>query len=257
MFGWLRRKRRAKIRQQPFPQEWLPIIEANFSHWPHLTAEEQTELKGHIQVFLAEKFFEGCGGQEMTDEIRVTITANACLLLLHRETDYFPKMKSVLVYPSEFFADIRQRGSGGFIVETEQGRLGESWYRGPVVLSWDAVTHGAADPSDGHNVVLHEFAHQLDSESGAVNGAPVLDDRDHYDDWARVLGAEFHTLIERMHAHRGSDIRGYGATSPAEFFAVVTECFFEKPHQLQKRHPELYEQFKAYYRQDPAGRTDG
>jgi len=256
MFGWLRRKRRAKIRQQPFSDEWLRIIEANFGHWSHLTDDEQAELKGHIQVFLAEKLFEGCGGQEMTDEIRLTIAANACLLLLHRETEYFPKMKSILVYPSEFFADIRQRGSGGFIVETEQGRLGETWYRGPVVLSWDAVAHGAADPSDGHNVVLHEFAHQLDSESGAVNGAPVLDERNRYDDWARVLGEEFQTLIERMHAHRGSDIRGYGATSPAEFFAVVTECFFEKPHQLKKRHPELYQQFKAFYRQDPAGRID-
>jgi len=256
MFGWFKRRRRAKLRQQPFPDEWLPILQANFSHWPRLTADEQAELKGHIHVFLAEKVFEGCGGLDMTHEIRLTIAAFACLLLLHRESDYFPRMKSILVYPSEYVADVRQRGPGGFVIETEQGRLGESWYRGPIVLSWNAVAHGAADSADGHNVVLHEFAHQLDSETGAVNGAPVLDERDRYADWARVLGAEYQTLIERMHAHRGSDLRGYGATSPAEFFAVVTECFFEKPHELKRRHPELYEQFKAFYRQDPAERRN-
>ena len=257
MFGWLTRRRRDKIRRRRFPDEWMAILQRSFSHWAALTRDEQERLRGHIQVFLAEKNFVGCGGLEISDEIRVTIAAQACLLLLNRRADYFPRMKSILVYPAGFVAPIRHAGPGGFVVETEQPRSGESWYRGPIVLSWDDVAQGAADAADGHNVVLHEFAHQLDSEDGSVNGAPDLGAKDRYAAWSRVLGEEFQDLVERMHAHRGSLVRGYGATSPAEFFAVVTECFFEKPHELKRRHPELYEQFKAFYRQDPAGRVEG
>ena len=256
MFGWLKRRRREKLRRRDFPDAWTAILQRNFGHWAALSRDEQEQLRGHIQVFLAEKNFVGCGGLEMTDEIRVTIAAHACLLLLNREVDYFPRMKSIMVHPSEYAAPVLRSAAGGFVVETEQGRLGESWYRGPVVLSWDAVAGGAADPADGHNVVLHEFAHQLDSEDGSVNGAPALGAKERYAAWSRVLGEEFQDLVERLHAHRGSLVRGYGATSPAEFFAVVTETFFEKPHELRKRHPELYEQFREFYSQDPAARIE-
>ena len=255
MFGWLTRRRRERIKRRRFPDEWMAILHRSFSHWAALTRDEQERLRGHIQVFLAEKNFVGCGELEISDEIRVTIAAQACLLLLNRRADYFPRMKSILVYPAGYVSPVRHAGPGGFVVETEQPRAGESWYRGPIVLSWDDVARGAADAADGHNVVLHEFAHQLDSEDGSVNGAPDLGAKDRYTAWSRVLGEEFQDLVERMHDHRGSTIRGYGATSPAEFFAVVTECFFEKPHQLKQRHAELYEQFKSFYGQDPAART--
>ena len=256
MLGFLKRRRRRKIKRQPFPADHLAIVERTCPHWAALSAAEKAELQGHVQVFLAEKRFEGCGGLEITDEMRVAIAATACLLLLGRETDYFPRMISVLVYPTEFVSEIRRVEPGGIVTESEQERLGESWYRGPVVLAWDSVQFGAANARDGRNVVLHEFAHQLDSEDGAVNGAPVLDARAAQQAWANVLGAEYADLLRQIANDAHSDLREYAATNPAEFFAVVTEHFFEQPRRLRKRHPELYEQFKAFFRQDPAARGD-
>ncbi len=141
---------------------------------------------------------------------------------------------------------------GGGLIAGEQGRLGEAWGQGVVVLSWDDVRRGAADMRDGQNVVLHEFAHQLDQEDGAADGAPILPGRSRYVAWARVLGAEYEQLRRDASRGRPSVLDDYGATNPAEFFAVATECFFEKPGLLRRRHPELYEELRAYYRQDPA-----
>ena len=251
MLGFLKDRRRRELRERPLPEAWRAIIDANLPTLKRLPPEDRRELEGHAQVFLAEKSFEGCGGLEMTDEIRVTIAAEACLLLLHRETDYYPGLDSILVYPSAYVADAR-RVQAGLVSESRDVRLGESWHRGAVVLAWDAVLHGAADPRDGHDVVLHEFAHQLDTEDGSPNGAPPLPKRAMYASWARVLNAEFESLSESAERHRRTVLDKYGATNPAEFFAVVTEAFFEKPLQLEKRHPELYEQLATFYRQDPA-----
>ncbi|MFH2056927.1 MAG: M90 family metallopeptidase [bacterium] len=253
MFG-LKSRRRRRWRSEPLPPEWIEIIERNVPCYRYLKAAERLELHGHIQVFLHEKEFEGCEGLEVTDEIRVTIAAQACVLLLHRETDYFPMMTSILVYPHHYFAHTVKRQPGGLVQERMQGRLGESWLRGPIVLSWDDVLRGAADPSDGHNVVFHEFAHQLDSESGAMEGAPSLPEATMYTAWARVLSNEYKSLLADLQRHHQPLIDAYGATSPAEFFAVVTEAFFEKPLQLKSRHPELYEQMRIFYQQDPASR---
>jgi len=231
------------------------ILERNVPYYRRLTSEEQTELHGHIQVFVAEKQFEGCGGLDITDEIRVTVAAQACLLLLHRASNYYPTLRTILVYPHEYFVETTRPGPGGTVVEQVDTRLGESWFRGAVVLSWDDVKRGAADAGDGQNVVFHEFAHQLDSESGRTDGAPVLPRRSMYIAWARVLGREYATLTERLKRRRHTLLDGYGATNPAEFFSVVTESFFEQPVKLQQRHPELYEQMKLFYRQDPAART--
>jgi Mlc titration factor MtfA (ptsG expression regulator) len=256
MFDFFKSRRRAELRAQPFPQAWRDIITANVPYVAHLSGEDRAELEGHIQVFLAEKKFEGCGGLLLTDEIRVTIAAQACLLLLHRETNYFPALEVVLVYPHAYVVETRQRLAPGVNagVEKLQGRLGESG-EGLVVLAWDAVRRGAADVNDGHNVTLHEFAHQLDQEDGDADGAPTLQKRAMYTAWAQVLGAEFAQLVDDVAQHRKSDIRDYGATNPAEFFAVVTEAFFEKPIQLKRRHPALYEQLALFYRQDPASRA--
>jgi Mlc titration factor MtfA (ptsG expression regulator) len=218
-----------------------------------LSPEDRAELEGHVQVFLAEKKFEGCAGLELDDEIRVTIAAQACLLLLHRETDYFPDLEVILVYPHTYVARTSTRFGGGLAVDDQQARLGQS-ASGVVVLAWDAVRRGATDVHDGHNVTLHEFAHQLDQEDGVADGAPVLGKRAMYTAWARVLGAEFAQLVDDVDKHRRSDIDEYGATNPAEFFAVVTEMFFEKPVALQHRHPALYEQLSLFYRQDPAAK---
>jgi Mlc titration factor MtfA (ptsG expression regulator) len=186
MFMWLKRPRRDAIRLRPFPDAWRAIIDKNVPYVGCLSAEDRTELLGHVQVFLAEKNFEGCGGLEMTDEIRVTIAAQACVLLLHRMTDYYPKLVSILVYPSTYLAPGGRRTADGLIDDDPQARLGESWARDVVVLAWDSVLSGAVDLHDGHNVVFHEFAHQLDQERGAGNGTPILPRRSMYAAWGRV-----------------------------------------------------------------------
>jgi MtfA peptidase len=252
MFNFFKQRRRDRIRSQPFSPAWLTTIQKNVPIFTGLPQADQRELQGHIQVFLAEKCFEGCGGLEMTDEIKVTIAAQACVLLLHRESDYYRRLISILVYPHAYVAKSIEPIGGGVALEGETARLGEAWKDGVVVLSWDDVRQGASDLHDGHNVVLHEFAHQLDQEDGSADGAPILERRSQYVTWARVLSAEYDQLRRNTEQGRTDVLDEYGATNPAEFFAVATECFFEKPVQLRRKHPQLYEELKGYYRQDPA-----
>ncbi len=257
MFRWLARRRRDAIRRRPLGAEWRAIIDRNVPYVARLPDADRGELAGHIQVFLAEKKFEGCGGLKMTDEIRVTIAAQACILLLHRHTDYFSKLVSILVYPSTYVVPGGRPMPGGLVDGDPQARLGESWVSGVVVLVWDSVLAGASDIHDGHNVVLHEFAHQLDQESGAGDGAPILPRRSMYVAWARVLGHDFDQLVHETQHHHRDVIDQYGATNAAEFFAVVTETFFEKPRHLRAKHPALYEELRAFYCQDPAALMEG
>lgn len=251
MFG-LKKRRRRQLLTQPFPAQWVRIIENNVPYYRRLSGADQKELQGHIQVFIAEKHFEGCGGLEITDQIRVTIAAQACILLLHRATNYYPGLYSILVYPSAYVVKSHKELTPGTITEGSQVRLGESWKRGVLVLAWDHVQASAADIHDGHNVVLHEFAHQLDTENGVANGAPVLPRRSMYVAWARILGKDYQRLREDAEYGRESVLDQYGATNPAEFFAVATECFFEKPREMRSSHPELYAELSLYYQQDPA-----
>ncbi len=253
MLFLFKKKRREKLRSRPLSDEQWATVRRNVPYVARLSADDQRELEGHIQVFLAEKTFEGCGGLAMTNEIELTIAAQACILLLHRETDYYPGLDSILVYPSAYVVRNTRQKLGNFVVEGDEVRLGESWVRGAVVLAWDAVQRGASNRHDGHNVVLHEFAHQLDAEDGSMDGAPDLGKRSLYAPWAHALGTEYEELLERVAAHQRGDIDDYGAKNPAEFFAVVTEAFFEKGAKLKGRHPELYEVLRAFYRQDPAG----
>jgi Mlc titration factor MtfA (ptsG expression regulator) len=253
MFDFFKNRRRAALREQPLTDSERAILKKNVPYLTKLDDDDREELDGLVRIFLAEKAFEGCGGLALTEEIKVTIAAQACLLLLHRETDVYPGVESILVYPSAYRAPSKNV-EGGVVIESEQARLGEASMRGVVVLSWDHVKSGAAQPADGQNVVLHEFAHQLDGEDGAMDGAPDLGARAKYTSWAHVLGDEFGELSAKLHAGRGSDIDSYGATNPAEFFAVVTEMFFEKPRALKQRHPDLYEQLAAFYKQDPSAR---
>ncbi len=251
MFGF-KNRRRKRIRARTFPPGWLEIIQQNVPYYRRLPESDRRELQGAIQVFLDEKRFEGCGGLEITDEIKVTIAALASILLLHRENDDYPLLQSILVYPRAYVARGKKSTLGGLIQESVDLRGGESWRQGAVVLSWDDVKKTASDIHDGHNVALHEFAHQLDQEDGDANGAPILKNHSRYLAWARVLGEEYHHLLVAIENHRRTDIDTYGATNPAEFFAVITELFFEKPVRFKRRHPELYRQLQLFYRQDPA-----
>lgn len=252
MFGWLKRRRRERLRSKPMTSRWKSILARNVPYIALLPALDRQELSGHIQVLLAEKKFAGCAGIEITDEIRLTIAAQAALLLLHRNTDYFPTMRTILVYPDLFMVEHSHVQEDGTVLEEAVEQAGESWYGGPVILSWEDVLAGAADPHDGYNVVLHEFAHQLDDESGAADGAPALGSLARYQAWAKAFGREYEQLQDAVLAERLSLLDEYGAESPAEFFAVATECFFERPRALRRKHPELYMQLSGYYRQDPA-----
>lgn len=255
-------RRRERASQEPFPPEWEKTLQARLGFWAKLSEADREELKRHILVFLDEKRFEGAGGLKVTDEMRVLIAAQACLLLLHRETGYYPGVKTILLYPHAFITTSKRMGPGGVITEETGVRLGEAWHGvnspmsgGPVILAWDHVAEGAADVHDGQNVVLHEFAHALDGESGGMDGAPRLDRRSMYVAWARVLGHEYEELIQALVHGCPHTLDAYAATNPAEFFAVATEMFFEQPEKMKARSPELYEQLVGFYKQDPGAAT--
>lgn len=252
MLHFFKHRRRMKLRSLPVPASWLEIIDRNAPVTAALSEADRAELFGHVHVLLAEKRIEGCGGLPMTDEIRVTIAAQASLLLLHRETDYFPTLRSVLVYPDSYIAPLSEEQKDGTVIEGHEVREGESWHEGALALSWVDVMNGAADPHDGNNLVLHEFAHQLDSETGDEDGMPWLASAARRETWRRVLGAEFEALRHAVEDMRPTLLDEYGAESPAEFFAVATECFFELPCELKREHPELYEQLALFYTLDPA-----
>lgn len=237
-----RNNRRAKLRAQPLADGSKQMIRKNVPLYNRLPEPLKEQLHGLVNVFIAEKRFEGCGGLEMTDEIKVTIAAQASMLLLNRRPTYFPKLRTILVYPHTYVA--KQNGR-------DSVRLGESWQNGPVVLTWDSVKGGARNVHDGKNVVLHEFSHQLDQEDGSADGAPILESRSCYATWARVLSEEYDRLRAKKKKFRRSVLNKYGATNPAEFFAVATEAFFEKAKQMKKKNPELYEELKTYYKLDP------
>jgi hypothetical protein len=212
----------------------------------------QLQLKRHIQVFLSEKKFIGFNGIQISDEIRVTIAAQACLLLLNRKTDYYPKLTTILVYPRAFVKKHQVTNPDGVQFTQNSALAGESWGYGNIVLSWQDTLDGAYLPDDGHNVVIHEFAHQLDQENGSANGAPILGKHLNYDSWADVFSTQFKTLQRQAQTGGDSIFDYYGATNPAEFFAVASEVFFEKSQQLRHEHPKLYEQLSQYYRVDPS-----
>ena len=252
MFGFLKQQRRNRVRRAPFPEDWIKKIREYVRFFERLSATDRTEIVGHVQVFLAEKRFEGCGGLEMGDEIRLTIAAQACLLLLHRKTDYFPRLLTILVYPSVYSAEERRPLDDNVWQEGKVTRLGETGRQlGSMVLAWDATKYGAADPSDGRNVVFHEFAHQLDYENYAADGVPGLTTRDQQVSWGSVMRVEFASLQAADATGIPTLLDNYGATNPAEFFAVATEAFFERPYALRQRHPRLYAEFARYFQQDP------
>lgn len=246
--GIKKAKRRKEIIKKEFPESYKNILIKRLPLYRYLTEEQKKHLHGKILVFLDEVRFEGCAGLEMNDEIKLTIAGQACLLLLNHKDSFFNIITTILVYPSAYIA--KQQNPDGTVDEGNV-RLGESWTTGTVVLSWDNIIQGIKNTNDGHDVVLHEFAHQLDQEDGSGNGAPILKDSSRYAVWARVLGKEYKELKKRKKKFKKTTLDYYGATNPAEFFAVATETFFEKPEQMQKKHPQLFAELKKYYKLDP------
>ena len=236
---------------RPFPAHFSKILRRNIPVYSRMPAELQMQLKRLVKQFLHEKKFLGCDGFKITDEVRVTIAGKASMLLLNRRTRAYPDLKMVLVYPSAFIAPRIETGLGGIITHGNQTLSGESWSDGRVILAWDHVQKSNGNVADGHDVVLHEFAHQLDSESGSTNGAPRLKNKARYQSWAETMSHEFELLQQAAETQTESVLDYYGATNPAEFFAVATETFFEKTARLAYDHPRLFEQLRAYYQVDP------
>tara|TARA_R110002049_G_scaffold252264_1_gene426895 strand:+ start:30417 stop:31229 length:813 start_codon:yes stop_codon:yes gene_type:complete len=253
--GWYTLRRiadfkRAQLFNTPLTADMISLLETNVSLYTRLPKALKTRLHGCIQIFLNEKEFIG-QGIEITQQIRLTIAGNACMLLLQGQKPSFPGFTSILVYPDTYVA--RQVSHNESIQAIEEShRAGESWFRGPIVLSWGDTLRGSLNPHDGHNVVIHEFAHKLDEQNGRMDGLPLLRDHTHYKDWARVLNEEFDSLKSRSQRGKNSVMDEYGTVSPPEFFAVATESFFEKSKQMQKKLPDLYKQLSRYYNIDPA-----
>lgn len=244
-------QKRNQIKKRPFPPLWNSIIENNLPIYPHLSLSQRRNLQGNIQVFLAEKQFIGCNGLQITEEMKVIIAAVACLLLLNEREKYFPKLRSILIYPTAYFAK-ETTVSGNYVVEEKRVvRLGESWNRDQLILSWQQVKQDTNNWNDGLNVILHEFAHQLDQEDGKAEGVPILKTQSDYSNWSKIMTQEYKKLCHDVEQGRKTIMNSYGATHPAEFFAVATETFFEKPQQLQKKHSELYQLLQNYYQLNP------
>ncbi|MEI6207896.1 MAG: M90 family metallopeptidase [Desulfuromonadales bacterium] len=257
MLHWLRDHRRTEIRKRLFPAEWEAYVTANMAHYSMLDEAERTELQAMMQVFLEEKQWEGCGGLELTDEIRVTIAAQACLLQLKLPHDYYRNVESILVYPSTVVPPerhIRVFENVSEPVEASIPILGQAFMQGPVILVWDALLQGARHPEQGHNLVYHEFAHKLDMLDGAADGTPPLADSEQLAEWVSVCSREFLRLRGLADKGHKTFLDSYGAKNEAEFFAVATEEFFDRPLALKKHASDLYHVLKAYYRQDPAER---
>lgn len=262
LFG-LRTRARRRLLATPTPSHWEEIIAANVDRYPLLAPAQQKRLIELTRIFLAEKTFEGIG-LEMTDEIRLTIAAHAVTLLLNRYTEprdpVFSGVRTVIVYPNRYRAAVSTIGPGGVVTEGNQIRLGEAWHGpgtgGAIVLSWEDVPRadrsgvsfeGRKRTAHAHNVVIHEFAHALDAETGDVNGAPKLDRPGAYPAWSKIMSREFTGLRRAAALGLPTLLSAYGATNPAEFFAVATETYFDRPVEMRQHHPDLFAQLEGFY----------
>ena len=256
--GWVRgkkQKRRAYLLAKPLPDEWQEIIGMDFIRYRGLPEELRRSLDGNIQVLMAEKYFEPCGGlEEVSLRMKLLICAQAGLLLIRlKQHGFYRKLKSILVYPGAF-QDSGRRRFGLHEEEADSTMLGESWTTGSVILSWESILAGARNADDGMNVVIHEFAHQLDQVNGAANGVPILQQPSAYRRWAKVFLRNYDELVGEVESGEGrrSLIDPYGATNPAEFFAVASETFYEEARQLKMKQPDLYNELEGFYGVDPA-----
>lgn len=247
----LTKLRRKRLKRKPFPLYWVAAIEQDVPLYKRLPQDLKRQLHGHIHVFLVEKNFIGCNQLQITDEIKLAIAAQACLLLLHERGNYFAQLKDILVYPNPFISN-SVSPLGNTYLEGQDFKSGESWQKGMVILSWQDIQYDTTNWQDGRNVILHEFAHQLDQENGPANGVPALENKSAYTRWSQVFAREYQLLCRQVQQGQKTVIDEYGATNPAEFFAVATETFFEKPKPMKTMHPELYDELKRYYKLDPS-----
>ncbi len=247
LLRWFRRR---AIRSSPFPVTWEGLLRRDFPRWNHLEESERARMRDEIRYFIAERYWEGCAGIEVTDRMKVLIAAQACMLLLHRPRERFANVSSILIYPNGYFASNGPTplfGAPRVIGGQAMPVLGQAHERGPVILSWRHAEDGARD-EDGQNLVYHEFAHKLDMMNGVVDGTPPLDSAIQARDWRQTMSSEFDDLRQTTRLGIPSVLRPYALTNPAEFFAVATEVYFERPDDLRDERPELFRVLDGYYR---------
>ena len=257
MFRWLTERRRKRLLDEPFPDAWIAHLEENVAAYALLVDDERKRLRDLVQIFIAEKHWEGCGGLTLDDEIRVTIAGTGCQMLLGRDHDLFAEVESLLVYPSAVVAREQPRSFFDPGVSPGDGDhpvLGLAQKGGAVVLAWDSALRGARDPRDGRNVVIHELAHKIDFLDGDVDGTPPLDTGSARRAWAEAFAPAYLAHKERAERGKRSFLYDYAVTNEAEYFAVATEAFFEKPRALQRELPEVYAALRQYYSLDLAAR---
>lgn len=229
--------------QRAILAEQVPLIEK-------LPTELRTKLDGKINLLLNQVEFSGCSGLDVTDEMKLSIAAQACLLVVNRDL-WYDHLTTILIYPTAFKSRHHER-TGCVVKEKEKVRTGESWSRGPIILSWMDAQRGALNDHDGHNVVLHEFAHKIDELSGRTNGIPALSGIEQLKDWAAVFDPAYKKHIRAIEAGHQTILDPYGASGPQEFFAVAVEAFFEKPKAFRHADPEVYKQMSRFFQLDPS-----
>jgi Mlc titration factor MtfA (ptsG expression regulator)/Flp pilus assembly protein TadD len=255
MFGSFFRNRRRQLLAQPLPPDWRKIIERNVAVYSLLPEPQQRLLMDAARIMVAERHWEGCRGLAMTDEVRVTIAAQAALMLLGEDGYYFDRVPGILVYPSAYVREHSLGWQGP--VDKDAEMLGESWHRGSIILSWPAVLAGGRDPHDGQNLVLHEFAHHLDGLDGEMGGTPPLPTAAAHRHWREVFDREYAVFCDDVALGRDTLLDPYGTTNQAELFAVATECFFERPIEMRERHSDLFDCLRGFYKLDPSEWFDG
>lgn len=255
MFGWLRSRRRRLLGEGPWPSEWHDILARNVKQTRWLDAESREQLRAWVAVFVAEKRFEGCGGMEIDDEVRLSIAGQAGLVVLGLPGEFLDRLRSVLVYPGDYVVSRSTPLAGGGELEWKEQRLGETWGGGSMVLSWPRVVEGGRLRDGPRSVVIHECAHAVDLLDGEIDGVPPLEPAFSRGDWMRRIAACRERFAEALDEGRFVAFDDYAAEGPGEFFAVATECFFQDPHRLHRYDRDLYGLMVEAWRQDPKTRV--
>lgn len=248
---FLQKKKMKDSFDEGLKKEWVEILENKMSLYKILPQDMKDRLHGHINYFLETKSFYGHEGLEITEEIKVTVAGDACLPVLMRKKPIYPNFKNIFICP-ELYIRTEHETNGDVVDQVTRASSGVSWLNGPLLLAWKYASYGSSNKTDGENVTLHEFAHKLDGEDGATNGLPILRNKKDYDEWYEVMTREYANLCDRVDRRANRVLDEYGATNPAEFFAVATEAFFEKSVKFKKKLPELYALLAKYYELDPA-----
>ncbi len=251
MFGLFKNRRRKKLLEAPLSDDWREIIESNIAVYSLLSPHQQRRLVQAVKVIAAERSFVGCQGLEITDEVKVTISAQAAILLLGEDGYYFDRVPTIFVYPRHQLARAVHDMAHAQLVEEDVPIDGQALEQGEIRLAWNEVLYGASDPADGENVVLHELAHHLDRLDGEMGGTPPLTSREQREQWLAVFDRELAAI--RREQDRGNEtfLHEEAAESRAELFAYSTECFFEQPHELEQWHPDLFGCLLSFYKTDP------